>query len=124
MLHIYLFSYVGNGGPKIVLLHLLRIVLLPIEAFTYFRCLSIFQIAFRLKVCHITLHMVVFVFVVYAQGPLAYCIEINFILSYLTTFGQIDRNTVVVLIKYAYLNVFIIIIFYSIYRNVYTLINC
>ena len=26
--------------------------------------------------------MVVFVFVVYAQGPLAYCIEINFILSY------------------------------------------
>ena len=27
-----------------------------------------------------------------------------------TTFGQIDRNTVVVLIKYAYLNVFIIII--------------
>ena len=49
MLHIYLFSYVGNDGPKIVLLHLLRIVLLPIEAFTYFRCLSIFQIAFRLK---------------------------------------------------------------------------
>ena len=27
-----------------------------------------------------------------------------------TTFGQTDRNTVVVLIKYAYLNVFIIII--------------
>ena len=28
------------------------------------------------------------------------------------TFGQIDRNTVVVLIKYAYLNVFIIIIIF------------
>ena len=28
-----------------------------------------------------------------------------------TTFSQNDRNTVVVLIKYAYLNVFIIIIF-------------
>ena len=41
-----------------------------------------------------------------------------------TTFGQIDRSTVVVLIKYAYLNVFIIINLYSIYRNVYTFINC
>ena len=49
MLHIYLFSYFGNDGPKIVLLQLLRIVLLPTEAFTCFTWLSIFQIASRLK---------------------------------------------------------------------------
>ena len=30
--------------------------------------------------------MVIFVIVVYAQGPLAYCIEINIILSYLIIF--------------------------------------
>ena len=58
-------------------------MLLPIEAFTYFRYLIIFKLILVSKVCHITLHMVVFVFVVYAQGPLDYCIEINFILSYL-----------------------------------------
>ena len=37
-------------------------------------------------------------------------------ICFIQLFGQTDRNTVVVLIKYAYLNVFIIIIFFLLFN--------